>query len=454
MREFEPVMKKSNSSQTLVELCSALGVELDKLTDVGTLYLQSKHPADRLLGRNLLLSASRAGSLAATIFLVYSAHSQQSLNAAELVKPRIHLKSSVQAGTTNVQALVLQGILYRDRKLYKEAASCFEKAIALAGRKDTDDSRFVKFLRWIGLDIGFQDPNLDKRRPQDLALDQVEAHIQLATLQNNHQIGGEGSENLKIAALEYDDPRAYYMLASVNDQYSYEWLQYMMKAAASGYGSAMEEIADLLGFSEEELKKLVPDQRVQDWVLESPVHWPRLGDHFHWPGSSYFSGCTYQDIPHRLTRYRWAVRTLRRCDWAVKWHEAASVRAQKNSRLDNFNYAMLYWRMADILEEIKRPLHLVRYYRASSLANARHLERSRKVDKELKKFSEVEFRLFEQHHMYREAAEILDRWMAEGPRVEASMNISWLLGMLRSIDRVPAGTWRWNRKRVQSNVGR
>lgn len=423
-------MPECSSRGPLLTPSAALGVELDKLTDVGALYLKSKHPTDRLLGRNLLLCASRAGSLSATIFLVYSAHIQGALKAVQLVKPKTHLKSSVQAGATSVQALVLQGKLYLDQKLYKEAASCFEKAIAVARQcKDNDDTRLDKFLRWIGFDMGTNDPNLDKRRPQDLGLDHVEAHIQLAILRGNHKIGGDGIANLRIAALKYDDPMAYYMLACRDSiQFSYKWLQYMLKAAASGYRSAMEEVADLLGFEEEDLEKMVPDKRVRDWVLHNPVYWT-ASKHVESPSSPFYNSGDPKNQ-----------RILRRYDWALAWQKAAAARAQ-DINLAYFNIALIQWAKANKMQEMKLPLRLVRLWRVLSLGHTKALKKARKVEMELKKYSEIEFRLREQHPMYREAADLLDC------RIRKSASIEWLFKFLESIDDVPAGTWRWDKNK-------
>ncbi|TID15205.1 Structure-specific endonuclease subunit SLX1 [Venturia nashicola] len=431
MRNFEPVMKRPSSVQTLVKLCSVLGVKLDDLTDVGSFYLRSKHPDDRLLGQNLLLCASRAGSLSATIFLVFSARNQDSLNAGRFSEPRTHLKSSVQAGTTNIQAWVLQGKLYQDQERYKEAASCFEKAISLANQcKDADDTWMVKFLRWIGFDVGIKDPNLETR-PQDVALDHVEAYIQLATLQNNHKIDGDGKKTMKVAALKYDDPKAYFSLAGYQtEKYSYEWLQYMLKAAASGYGSAMEEIADLLSRSEEELEEMVSNQRVRDWVLQSPVYWPMFAESFG-PSS-----------PLETSEGGEKRRTLERYRWALAWLTAASERAHENNGFENYLFATLQWKLGELTQELKLPLRSVREWLVNGLSHARTLEKSRKVDQELRKWSEIDFREMQKHSMYQEAAEILDYWISEG-----SMDISWLRVFLEAIENVPAGTWRSDKKR-------
>lgn len=419
---------------------TALGYELDELTDVGTLYLSSRHPADQLLGRNLLLCASRAGSLSATIFLVHSAHRKKDLKAAELVKPMAHLKKAVQSKTTNVQALVLQGILYEEQKLYKEAASCFSEAIAVP-HQDKDDSSLVKFLRWIGLDLDTKDPNLDKRRPQDLALDHVEAHIQLGMLYNEGKIGGAGAKNFenaadnyRIAALEYDDPSAYYTLArKYEKEYSYGWLLHMLKAAASGYGAAMEEIAELLGFPEEIVMSRVTDQRVRDWVLNNPVYWPSLKDYR--PKSLLYS--SGDPKKHR---------TMQRLRWALEWYEAAQPRAKEDNKLSLFASADLQWRMADLMQDMNMSLRVVRFWRAHALTHKRGLGMEKKVNAELKKHAEYEFRKMEQSPMHREAREILDYWTRNRP----DMDEVWLMDFLKDIDDVPAGTWRPNKTKPTS----
>lgn len=415
---------------------AALNVDLDDITDVGPLYIQSKHPADKLLGRNLLLCASRAGSLSATIFLVYTANRQKSLHAVELVKPKAHLKSSVQSGTTNVQALVLQGLLYRDQKLYKEAASCFKKAIAVPEQdKDADETRLSKILRWIGFDLDTKDPNLDQRRPQDFALDHVEAYIQLATLprSSDAKANQDAIENLKIAALKYDEPRAYFHLTRAGTTiYTYEWLLYMLKAAASGYGSAMENIAELLSFSEKDLEIKVPDRKVRDWVLNSPVYdqtfqkWSLNGLHrgFGWK----------QD------------RTIERYKWAIVWHLAAEGRAEDSNKLVNYAVSKLQWAIADLLEETGMPLSTIRRWRVHSMSFTKGLQQSRNVDTELRKESEVIFRQMEQSSKGQEAQEIYDHWVREGCR-DGELDEEWIGHFLEAIDDVPAGAWRRNKRK-------
>ncbi|QDS74932.1 hypothetical protein FKW77_004360 [Venturia effusa] len=428
MRSFEPVMGKPSAVDTLVELCSALHVELDELTDLGQIYLQTKHPADKLLGRNLLRCASRAGSLSATIFLVYSARMQNQLHASELVKPRLHLKSVVESGTTNVQALVLQGLLYKDLKSDEKAVSCFRQAVALPKQKNRgEDSRLVKFLQWVGFDVDNKDPNLDVRRPQDLALDQVEAYIQLAEL-----TGRSNRKVLEIAALDYDDPRAYFHLAdSGTATYSYKWLQYMLKAAASGYPSAMERIALLLEYPKE-IEDAVPDKKVRDWVLKNPI----------------YNNARESQPSHASSSQDEKRNTALRYLWALDWHEAVMDRTEDGVNRTTYSIAVLEWKIAGLMEEAGRPRHSIRFWRTHSMMQSTYLARSKNVDSDLRKDFESVFRGLHELPEGREAREISDYWL----RVCKNPDNAWLKQFLETIDDVPIGTWSNKQKKPMRNI--
>lgn len=408
-------------------LTTALKLQLDDLTDLGRLYLQSKHPLDTVLGRDLLLCASRAGSSSATVFLVHSARKLGVLNTFELTKPKALLKKLVQSETASVQALVLQGILYQDQKLDIEAAALFKKAIAQPRQdKYAHEAWWVKPLERIGLDLAVKDPNLDSSRPEDLELDVAQAHMHLSTLQyDSLNEPSAALENLKVAALEYDDPAAYFLLAGTFRKFSYEWLEHMRKAAASGHSSAMEYIAELHGYSEEDLENIVDDEKVRDWVLNNP-----LFDH---PDVRAF---------YNISSDRKKCRTIWRYSWASDWHMAAMPRAEKGHKTANYSVAKLYWSISDIREELASPLDLVRKTRVLAVDHMKAVLQIKGVGNEFKKKSELVWKDMLQEPTGQEAEAIWKHWTSQ----KCPITVEWLFRFLKSINHVPAGTWKPGKK--------
>jgi hypothetical protein len=374
------------------------------------------------------MCASRAASPSATIFLVNAARKQNSLTAPELVKPQAHLKQLIQSNSTNVQALVLQGMLYQNQGKNSLAASLFKQAIAQPHKNTDPDENLPKRLaRFIGFELENSDPNLDPRRPEDLELDVVQAHMQLSILQFTEHDDEAALENLKVAALKYDEPVAYFLLAERADQYSLEWLEYTRKAAASGYSSSMEDMGVIHSWSEEDLKQNVKDERVRDWILNNPL----------FGTEGWITSLTAALSKSQQKN----LRTVKRYEWAVDWHVAADQRAHDRHKWAPYRVARLQWAMADLKQHIgQAPIWQLRYERVVCLKNMHYLEITKGVDPALKSEVEVVLRDILKDAMGREARALNIHWHNQGRTFQNDGN--WLKDFLKSIDNVPIGKWR------------
>jgi hypothetical protein len=408
---------------------AGFSVDIEDLTGLGALLLQSKNPVERLLGRDILLSASRAGSHSATIFLVNAARKQNTLTTKELIKPQAQLKQIVKSGSASVQALVLQGMLYHQQRAYTLAASLFEQAIAMP-QKSTKEHLSTRIGRFIGLDLENQDPNLDPRRPEELELDVVQAYVQLSGLQYGNHIPSkkdEALENMKVAALKYDDPVAYYQLAETVEKYSLKWLEYTRKAAASGYSVAMEDIGAIYAMKEEELKTTITDERVLDWVLNNPL----------------FSVPMPTGIKSTISNKE-KLRTVQRYTWAKEWYIAAGRRAITAMEAAR-HVAMIEWNIADLHQSMGHELWNVRLWRICARERLRFAVLSKGGDVDTKYKGEVVLKDTLKEPMGRETAELHSFWRSQ--KIPHCNDQKWLESFLKTIDEVPAGTWKKEEKK-------
>jgi len=408
---------------------TGFNVDIEDLTGLGALLLQSKNPLERLLGRNILLSASRAGSHSATIFLVNAARKQNTLTTQELIKPQAQLKQIVKSGSASVQALVLQGMLYHQQRAYTLAASLFEQAIAMP-QKSTKEDLLTRIGRFIGLDLENQDPNLDPRRPEELELDVVQAYVQLSGVQYGNHIPSkkdEALENMKVAALKYDDPVAYYQLAETVEKYSLNWLEYTRKAAASGYSVAMEDMGAIHAMKEEELRTTITDERVLDWVLNNPL----------------FSVPMPNGIKS-TTSNKDKLRTVQRYTWAIEWYMAAGERANKAMEAAR-HLAMIEWNIADLHQSMGYELLDVRLRRIRARHRLQFAILAKGGDVDTKYKGEVILKNILKEPMGRETAELHEFWQSQ--KEPHCIDREWLISFLKTIDEVPAGTWKRREKR-------
>jgi TPR repeat protein len=126
---------------------------------------------------------------------------------------------------------------------------------------------------------------------KDTELDIVVGLISLGRLQWNWLPGERNSavRNFKIAAFEYDDPSAYWHLASDLEKISkvlhrdvsvdnawilhvpYEWYEYTMKAAVSGHAAACYNIGSFHLFSLMEPIPHIDNAKLRRTLLEGPM---------------------------------------------------------------------------------------------------------------------------------------------------------------------------------------
>jgi tetratricopeptide (TPR) repeat protein len=357
---------------------------------------------------------------------VNSARKQGSLSATELAKPKAHLQELVKSDPTNVQALVLQGLLYKNQGSNSMAASLFEQVIAQRSKNMTPDEKpLKKFLRGFGFNFERSDPNLDPRRPENLELDVVQAHIQLSVLQ--YPENKEAAlENLKIAALTYDDPIAYSLLARTAPKYSLEWLEYTRKAAASGHSSAMEGMGEIHSWTDELLKEKVEDERVRDWILNNPL----------------FNAPSQSISLTSLSKAQWnAMRTVKRYEWAKGWYGAAGRQAHDRQNLANYEITRINLAVIGLMESIgQSPPWWIRYERVVSLKNLRRLQTTDGIDATLKPQVQLAVRKLVQDQMGPETQALENLWDRQGKNLAS--NSDWLREFLKSIDNIPLGKWR------------
>lgn len=172
----------------------------------------TKNPARELrqVGHNMLYAAANLGDLNAIVMAL-----QRALRTGEIDHPRYLVsltKLQYYANQGNVEAMVLYGKILESKKRDAEALEMFRKA-AEAPR----------------------DPSTDA--------DVAEALVKQGLMCLRHGRKDEGQSYFQKAALELDNPFAYFQLALLMPESSPVKQTYLLKAAASGVVEADFEIA-------------------------------------------------------------------------------------------------------------------------------------------------------------------------------------------------------------------
>jgi TPR repeat protein len=215
------------------------------LVRIARVLLRSPELSDKQCGKNILLAASDAGYSKATIMLGATMHLSQGERESVLA----HLRKL--AKDKNIDALTLLGRMYENKGLVGEATKLYEAATKLIeAEKSAKPAEPAN-------------PTPMARDPDWVAM--PHAATLLGELHLN-KLGDwqTGEQYFKTAALEGDDPYAYWVLADLDHQeqgkYTAKWLEYTTKAAASGYGPAAFALGQFYYKPIEELKNEDADE--------------------------------------------------------------------------------------------------------------------------------------------------------------------------------------------------
>jgi hypothetical protein len=303
---------------------SAFNINVDDLTNLARVLLRSFDSVDRRQGWNLLDSACRAGSPSAVVFNVKQALRQKQLHHPSVAAALQQLKSLVVEGD-NVPGLVLAGKVAESQGKTSEALALYKRATARHAVTTTPAKT---------IDNPWEDV-------EDMDVDVCTAwmsianiHLKIASLFHDHEAAMQA---FRTAALEYDDPYAYSRLADNEPECTALWLQYRLKAAASGHAQSAFDLGQLFSLPMEQVLA-IKDPTVRSEILNNPcsqqlpnltvikneywrVIWKKSRDD--WPGYSEF-----------LRKY-----------FATHWHFIAA----KAGHLESISrLAAIHWDMGDV----------------------------------------------------------------------------------------------------------
>lgn len=252
-------------------------VSIDVAYTLGRLMLRSKGPSDRQSGRRIVIFASQSGSARASLYIVKTALKQNQLSAAEIKESLKHVNAMAKMDPPSIPALVLEAQIHEARDEHDAALETYLKAINSHTTRpwyQKIKSFFPRVFSTSGSTLIKAKVNVDE---DDTELDIAAAHLNLGNLQADYFGDYKRTANGAIAqwekaALQYDDPNAYYRLAQLiedsvklenrtalntpnldssepltPDIYDYkwisyapyEWYEYSLKAAASGHPGGM-----------------------------------------------------------------------------------------------------------------------------------------------------------------------------------------------------------------------
>lgn len=196
-----------------INICIEHGIEPKVLTSLALSLLHARSTDYYPTARELLFTASELNEPSATLKIVES-----SIRSKKLTIPHIsqqHLDRMVSE--KHPIATFLMGRIYEEQGNTSKALKMFEKSISASSQKiiEIEAVKFNISDAWRG--------------------------ISRIKLKGDKQ-GAESA--LRTSALEYDDPKSYYLLAEIfTPKSSQDFEAYMLKAAASGESKA----ADALG---------------------------------------------------------------------------------------------------------------------------------------------------------------------------------------------------------------
>jgi hypothetical protein len=325
-------------------------VQLDDVTNLARIYIRSRDAGDRLLGRKILLRLSTAGSAVATVHAVKMAYKQKQLHSQEVQQPLARLRELAAQGTY-IPAMVLQGLIYESIGRSAIAIGLYEKAIKLGEVEDSSavvkksEESFLK--RLLGKEeVDWSEKAMSKpgaalAEEEDRELDIATAYVQLGGLILDKNFG-QGKKCFEAAALKYDDPNAYFYLAEFEGgEYTWKWLQYTLKAAASGHTDAAHNLGVFYALPRDEVRK-IKDKKIQDELFNNPVFRPTLWDHLLWNtirhhDLSWYWAATRQKAMSTTTA---PFEDIHRLQWALKWHGLAWAQAHYGSGIQS---AQILW---------------------------------------------------------------------------------------------------------------
>jgi tetratricopeptide (TPR) repeat protein len=292
------------------------------LTNLARVLLKSYNPVDKRQGWRLLEAASKAGSISAVTFSVKQALKQKQLHLP-IVAPALRQLDSIVSQGKDVSALVLGGKIYESQGKLAEALRIYKKATTLKDAtitsksvasewEDAEDMDLDICTAWLGI-----------------------ANIHLKVDPKFHHYDA-AIEALRIAALDYDDPSAYAKLAAFQPKCTAPWLEYRLKAAASGHGESAFELGLLYALSKDQALA-IEDTTVRGEVLKNPCSQMK----FMGRGMLRWWSRATNNVPKNE---RPDEEEFLRKQLAIRWHEVAFRAGHYESGLE---LAKLFWGLGD-----------------------------------------------------------------------------------------------------------
>ena len=199
----------------IVDMCLTIAehnIDPPTLAMIGMiLYRNHVQPLKRM-GSNMLLCAAVLGNINSIVVVLSKALQRDEIHHPALLIPMTKLQFYANQG--NVEAMVMYGRILDHQKKHSEAAELF--------RRVAETPRDVSIDADIGNSLVYQG---------DICLRQG--------------MKEEARAHFEKAALEFDNPRGYYKLALLMPDEDSLKEPYMLKAAASGIGGAVVEVAGL-----------------------------------------------------------------------------------------------------------------------------------------------------------------------------------------------------------------
>ncbi|OCL06635.1 hypothetical protein AOQ84DRAFT_440712 [Glonium stellatum] len=299
------------------------------LADISQIaYILCKAPTkgSREIGKRMLLDASAAGDTNATLRFAASVHSSEAADADSIVRymqssdlrsVRVQLER-LAYNDGNPDAMVLLGqLLEREGKdeeplkLYRAAVDAIQ-----ARRKDInarDDSLGNLFK---GTTPQHRDP---------LPIPAPWTALGTLLLQRRGDLKG-AKEAFTLGALKADDPLAYFYLTEFEEKHSANWLDYTIKAAASGHRDAAYNLGKFYM-----LKRSVTE-KTADATVRKHLSW--LDSYKSWTGFGLL-GSTRKMSGRTGMAWEWyqiaacgghkmaAIELAKRCRTTKEWEAAA-----------------------------------------------------------------------------------------------------------------------------------
>ncbi|KAI9731253.1 MAG: hypothetical protein M1818_007878 [Claussenomyces sp. TS43310] len=209
------VSSKSGGKDWERQLCSAENVKPQTLTMLAAIINRCGTAPHKIFAKKVMLSASALGDSSATIQLVKSAVSRDELDHPFMNAPLSRLDVLVKS--SNVEAMVLLGKVLETRGQSEEALSMFQRAA--------------------------------ESMPADLPNENADLVAQSLVYRGELLVrkgDSSGAElNFRRAALELDNPAAYFHLAQLQAPDSAAKEVYLIKAASSGIIEACHDLGEL-----------------------------------------------------------------------------------------------------------------------------------------------------------------------------------------------------------------